>query len=226
MKTWRVNDVVTAGVVAVAADTPYQRIAETLVAHRIGAVPVIDPVGRVLGVVSKSDLLPRIEFADQWGEWPVFEGHHRRVERCKALGETAADLMTTPAITIGVHSTVRAAAGLMDEARVRRLPVVSELGRLVGIVSRGDLLRMFQRSDAQILHDVLEQVLMPALQIEPEKMRVEVSNGVVTLTGRVRRRTTARIAIRLCRAVPGVVDVVNRIRYYTDDTAVPVSMLS
>ncbi len=221
MKTWRVSDVMTTGVLSVGADTPYRQIVDTLVAHRISAVPVVDAFDRVLGVVSESDLLHKIEFSDDGRrERRVFEGRRRRSARTKAAGEVASELMSEPAVTAMPETPMAVAARRMHDERVTRLPVVNDLGRLVGIVTRGDLLRVYLRSDSEIRRDVVHEVLHKVLAVEPGTVRVEVRDGVVTIEGRVERRSAAVLATRVCHAIAGVVDVVDRLHYQDDDTEV------
>jgi CBS domain-containing protein len=184
-------------------------------------VPVVDSLQRVLGVVSESDLLHKIEFSDGSGERRVFEGRRKRAARTKAAGDVARDLMSAPAVTAMPDTPIAVAARRMEEEQVTRLPVVDDLGRLAGIVTRGDLLRVFLRTDAEIRRDVVDEVLRKVLAVEPGTVRVEVHNGVVTIEGRVDRRSAAALAIRVSHAVPGVVDVVDKLDYHFDDTTVP-----
>ncbi len=219
MKTWTVDDVMTVAVVTVTESTPYRDVVDLLVRHRFSAVPVVDDFQRVTGVVSEADLLRKIEYAG--AEEPrLFEGRRRRGERVKAAARTAADLMSTPPVTVPSGTSIPAAARLMDGESVKRLPVVDDLGRLVGIVSRGDLLKVHLRPDDDILADVRTGVLAPYLADEGGAVRAEVTEGVVTLTGRVDRWSTTDIADRLVRQIPGVVDVVNQLEYDFDDSNV------
>jgi osmotically-inducible protein OsmY len=105
----------------------------------------------------------------------------------------------------------------MDDEQVKRLPVTDELGRLVGIVSRGDLLRVYLRPDTAVESDVVEEVLRRTLWVEVGAVKVRVHDGVVTLSGRTDRRSTAQLAVKLTQAVPGVVDVVDRLGFDFDD---------
>jgi CBS domain-containing protein len=221
MKKWRVNDVMTREVVSVGEQTPYREIVDTLAKHRISAVPVVDAFDQVLGVVSESDLLHKVEFSDGAGERRVFEGRRRRAARSKAAGDMARDLMSVPAVTAMPDTPIAVAARRMESAQVTRLPVVDELGRLAGIVTRGDLLRVFLRGDAEIRRDVLNEALRKVLSVETGTVQVEVHDGVVTIEGRVDRRSAAALAIRVTHAVPGVVDVVDKLDYRFDDTTVP-----
>jgi CBS domain-containing protein len=221
MKKWRVSDVMTKAVVSVGAGTSYREIVDTLATQRISAVPVVDPFDRVLGVVSESDLLHKIEFSDGGDERRVFEGRRRRAARSKAAGDVAGDLMSAPAVTVVPDTPIAQAARRMESEQVTRLPVVNELGRLVGIVTRSDLLRVFLGGDEEIRRDVVDEVLRKVLAVEPGRVRVEVHSGVVTIEGRVERRSAAGFAVRVSHAIPGVVDVLDKIDYAYDDTATP-----
>jgi CBS domain-containing protein len=219
MKTWTVNDVMTTAVVTVARDTPYRGVVDLLVSNRFSAVPVVDEFQRVTGVVSEADLLRKIEYAG--AEQPrLFDGRRRRGERVKASARTAADLMSTPPVTVPTSTSIPAAARVMDSEGVKRLPVIDDLGRLVGIVSRGDLLKVHLRPDDQIEADVVSGVLRPFVAEEIGKVRVTVADGVVTFAGRVERWSTTDIVDRLTRQVAGVVEVVDELGYDFDDRAV------
>jgi len=221
MKRWRVSDVMTTDVVSVGAQTPYREIVDTLAERKVSAVPVVDAFDRVIGVVSESDLLHKIEFSDGGGERRLFEGRRRRAARSKAAADVAADLMSAPAVTTMPDAPIAVAARRMDAEQVTRLPVVNELGRLTGIVTRSDLLRVFLRSDADIRQDVVNEVLRKVLAVDPGTMRVSVHDGVVTIEGRVDRRSAAAHAIRVSHAIPGVVDVVDKLDYEFDDIDTP-----
>ncbi|WP_113704371.1 CBS domain-containing protein [Nonomuraea lactucae] len=218
----KVKDIMTTQVVSVLADTPFKDIAETLIADAISAVPVLDGYDRVIGVVSEMDLLRKEEFRDQYyreGYRPPLRARLRhRDAKDKAAGDTAAELMTAPAITVTPETSVVQAARLMDEHDVKRLVVVDANGRLAGIVSRHDLLKVFARGDADIAREIRDEVLERSLWVETSRVRVDVAHGVVTLSGRIDRRSDARIAGRLTQRVNGVVDVVNEIAWDEDDT--------
>src|SRR5690348_12869757 len=132
MKKWVVDDVMTTAVVSVPADAPYRGVVDLLVSQRFSAVPVVDASGRVTGVVSEADLLRKIEYAGD--EQPrIFEGRRRRGERGKATARTAKQLMSSPAVAVLTGTSIAAAARLMDKEGVKRLPVIDNLGRLIGI---------------------------------------------------------------------------------------------
>ncbi|MFJ6194542.1 CBS domain-containing protein [Micromonospora sp. NPDC092111] len=219
MRTWQVGDVMTRDVLTVGEQTPYRQIVDVLIRRGISAVPVVDGFRRVLGVVSEADLLHKVERAGVPEERRVFEGRRRRTAREKADALVAKDLMTAPAVTTWSESSLPAAARLMDREAVKRLPVLDDLGRLVGIVTRGDLLTVHLRSDAEIREDVVQEVLRRVLAVRDGLVTVQVRDGAVTLDGRLDRRTAAELAVRLAGQVSGVVQVASTIGYDVDDTS-------
>jgi CBS-domain-containing membrane protein len=125
--------------------------------------------------------------------------------------------MSAPPVVVPKGSSLAAAARLMDSEGVKRLPVVDDLGRLVGIVSRGDLLKVHLRPDDEILTDVESGVLRTYLVEDSPTVQVTVKDGVATLAGRVARWSAGDIADRLIRQIPGVVGVVNELTWEYDD---------
>ena len=207
----RVGDVMTRDVVVVRRGTPLKEIARQLTEHRISALPVLDAEDRLVGLVSEADLIRRERFglADARRRW--------RGRRRRAAGGSAKDLMSVPVITISPETDVSRAARLMDSRGLKRLVVVDAEHRLVGIVSRGDLVRVFLRQDDEIRREIISDVLVRLLRADPELVDVRVDDGVVTLSGRLGQRSQIPVAVRLTRAVDGVVDVVNRLGYSLDD---------
>lgn len=218
MRPWRVRDVMTVDVVSVPEESSYRGIVDVLAKHQVSAVPVVDSGDRVVGVVSEADLLHKVEFVGGAAEWHLFEGRRRRAARAKATGDLARELMNSPAVTVSPETTITEAARTMSEEHVKRLPVVDALGRLVGIVSRSDLLRVHLRPDGDIESEVAQEVLRKVLWLEPGQVHVAVRDGVVTLTGDVDRLTDAQLAVHLSQAIAGVVDVVDELTYRYDDT--------
>lgn len=215
MKRWTVADVMTQNVATVPPEASYRETVNTLLDRRISAAPVVDAHGRVLGVVSEADLLHKIEAADDQENQRVVHTPRRAAD--KAYGATAAALMTTPAVTVDPGVSVAAAARQLEHDRVKRLPVVGADGRLVGIVSRRDLLSMHARPDKDIRDDVENDVLLRTLWIDPAEVTVEVDDGTVTLGGRIESRTLAGLAVEFTAKVAGVVAVVDRLSWDFDD---------
>ncbi|HKD96776.1 MAG TPA: CBS domain-containing protein [Micromonosporaceae bacterium] len=208
MKRWTVGDVMRRDVVTVAPTASLRGIADLLVAHRISAVPVVDGAGRVLGVVSEADLLAKLEYADRVPHHALAT-RRLRAPRGRAPGDSAADLMSAPAVTITVDASVARAARLMDAARVKRLPVVDATDRLIGLVSRHDLLRLFTRRDEDVRAEVAEA--LRSVGGSADEVTVLVDRGVVTLRGVVDDPTVATLLLGVATAVPGAVDVVDEL---------------
>src|SRR5215475_3985097 len=181
----RVSDVMTTTVVTVDRITPYQEIDRLLTRHRIGGVPVLKMGREVAGVVSETDLLAAEDETHRQARMAGSIGRRWHLRKQPHVRLTAGALMTCPAITIGPDATIPAAARLMITNHISRLPVVDEKGKLVGIVSRRDLLSVFLRPDTDIMHDV-RQVLDEVPLADPKEVIVRVKNGVVTLTGTMR----------------------------------------
>jgi CBS domain-containing protein len=207
MSSLLVRDVMSTSVVTVAPDLGYKQIVDLLVEFGVSAVPVVNGDRRVLGVVSEADLLHKVEFNGADVHARLFERRRQRLAKGKATGETAESLMTAPAVTITASATLTKAAQVMEHRNVKRLPVVDDNGNLVGIVSRRDVLRRYLRTDDAIRDDVIESVLRGIMWIDPIEVDVTVADGHVTLTGKIDRRSSAQIAVRLIRGVDGVVGV-------------------
>ncbi|MEU9045679.1 MULTISPECIES: CBS domain-containing protein [unclassified Kitasatospora] len=188
-----VHDVMTREVVTAGPDTPFKEIAALFHRNDVTAIPVVDEQERPIGIVSEADLIRKEAVL------PDPEGRHpgrwlRPEERARAEAETAGGLMTSPAVTAHASWSVAEAARAMDKYNVKRLPVVDEVGRLVGIVSRRDLLQVFLRHDAAIREEIVHDVLGRTLWLAPGDVQVVVRDGVVTLTGRLPRRSLVPIA--------------------------------
>ena len=218
----RVRDVMTRDVVTVDEHTPFKEITQLLADCCISAVPVLDPDARVVGIVSEADLLRKEEHPQGPPGGRLLEGRRRRATRAKATGDTAVELMTAPAITVGPDASLAEAARLLHRHQIKRLPVLDPAGPLVGIVSRADLLKVFLRSDDQIAQEVRQDIFRRALGVDPDTIGVEVREGVVTLTGQLERRSLIPITVSLVHGVDGVVEVVDRLGFEFDDRAITV----
>jgi CBS-domain-containing membrane protein len=220
MRTWQVGDVMTRDVAAVTPATGYREVVDLLTSRHVTAVPVVDSVNRVVGVVSQADLLYKVELLGEPHERRIFESRRRRRSKVKADARTAGELMSSPAASTYPTMTVAQAAKVMDRERVKSLPVLNDLGRLVGIVSRGDLLKVHLRPDADIRDDVVQEIFHRVLGVPDGQVRIEVTNGVVRLAGELDRRSSVETAVRFTANVSGVVSVDNELTFAVDDTSV------
>jgi CBS domain-containing protein len=214
---WRVRDVMTTEVIVARDDASFAETAAVLAASRISAVPVVDRFDTVVGVVSWTDLRDKVDIGEP-RDTP--RGWLRRwaPSRLRWPGGTASDVMCAPAVTVGPEVSLQAAARVMYRRNVGRLVVVDDDGRVRGIVTRSDLLKVHRRLDAVIRDEVMQQVLRRTLMLESGAVRATVDEGVVTLTGRTGRKSTAVAAARLTAAVTGVTDVTDQITFDVDDT--------
>jgi CBS domain-containing protein len=212
-----VKDLMTTQVVTVGPATPFKELVARLAEQRVSAVPVVDDAGLVLGVVSEADLLLKEEFPDPDQDLPLFWTKRRRLEREKAAGSTARDLMSVALVSITPDATVAEAARRLHTANIKRLPVLGEGGRLVGIVSRSDLLKVFNRPDRAIRREILDEVIVGEFTLDPARFFIQVHEGVVVLEGRVEQRSLIPWLVRAVHAVEGVVRVQDRLTYDIDD---------
>ena len=205
-----VKDVMTSRVIWVERDAPFGAVAAAFHKYRVGAFPVLDDAGRLVGVVSEADLLAKLAL-DGEEHLPRSIGgilHHQQLDKARAT--TAAELMTALPVTVSPDDTVEQAARLMFQRRVRHLPVVDADYRLAGIISRADVLSVFNRADKDIAEEVTADV---ALTASPDDaISVAVRDGIVTLTGTAQAETGHAIARRV-RHIEGVVAVRDRMRY-------------
>lgn len=215
-----VRDVMTSDVVSVREHAPFKEIVDTLATRRVSAVPVVDADEKVLGVVSESDLLAKVVTGGD-PRIRVGRGHAEKAEgRRKSHAETARELMHTPAVTVRPEASVVHAARIAAIEHVRRLPVVDAAGRLVGIVTRSDLLRVFLRDDREI-REHIETLFAEQFCIDTSALDIAVRDGVVTLTGQVERRGLIRPLLDAVRTTAGVVGVHDDLHYRFDDTFTP-----
>ncbi|MCX5257160.1 CBS domain-containing protein [Streptomyces canus] len=200
-----VSDVMTHTVAAIDRKTTFKEIVRLMQDRKVSALPVLEGEGRVVGIVSEADLLPKEEFRDS--DPDRYTQLRRLSDLAKAGALTAEELMTSPASTTRPNTTLAQAARTMARARIKRLPVVDEQDMLKGIVSRADLLKVFLRDDEEIAEEVRREVVAYLLPTPGSAIRVDVHDGVVKLVGRVRDTALIPVAARLVRAVEGVVDI-------------------
>jgi len=203
-----VSDVMTRNVVSVRKHAQFKEIALVMRARQLSAFPVLDSNDKVVGVVSEDDLLVKESYQ---AEHPGFLA--RRGDKAKAAALTAAELMTRPAITVRPEASVAEAARLMHTKHVKRLPVVGADGKLVGVVSRVDLLGVYDRPDDDIRTEILKRVIGTGFGLDSLAFQVRVVAGVVTIAGPVEREPVALSLLDAVREVDGVVAVRDRLSY-------------
>ncbi|MEU3253380.1 CBS domain-containing protein [Streptomyces sp. NPDC006997] len=195
MKATSIGAVMVGDVVTADRDTPLQDVVRRLRDHRVSGLPVVDEDDRVVGVVAERDLVLR-----------------------DPDGGTAAGVMSAPAVTVHAEAPVPEAARLMAEHGVKRLPVVDEEDRLVGMVTRRELLQVFLSTDDDIRREISRKVLTDALGVPARAVDIAVRDGVVTLTGQLERRSDTAVAVGMTSRLGGVVSVLDQLSYRVDDS--------
>jgi CBS-domain-containing membrane protein len=213
----QVRDVMTKKVVSVKSGATFKSVVELLENHAVSALPVIDEAHHVVGIVSEADLMLKEEHpsghrARYWQA--LLEASHNSGavrlsnELKKARARTAAEMMTTPVVTIEPEASVGEAARLLHHKHVKRLPVTDATGRLIGIVSRGDLLKVFLSSDAALER----KVRIVLTQHHAGDVHVSVQDGVVGLQGRLPSRAEEQELVQAVEGIAGVVSIDNDLR--------------
>jgi len=219
--TVRVGDVMTREVVSVTPETAIKDAAALLVERGISGLPVCEPDGTVVGVLSEADLLVKQSGPPERSSgvfaWLVDTASAPDLEKLRA--HTAGEAMTAPAITVAADCSVAEAARTMVSNGINRLPVVQD-GSLAGIVTRADLVRLFTRSDDEIAHAVSEDVVK-RLWIDPQRIRIEVDRGEVVLRGEVDTELEAELLEKRVAFVAGVVGVRSELSWSLDRTGRP-----
>jgi CBS domain-containing protein len=214
----KVEDVMAREVTTVSPETSLKDVATVLAGQGISGLPVVDGSGKLVGVISEADILmkERAPASKRGGVlgW-LLEPSDPQAE-AKLDARSAGQAMTSPAITIGPGERVSAAAALMVERGINRLPVV-DTGKLVGIVTRADLVRAFLRDDALIAKEIRDDVILRQFWIDPESLAVSVINGAVSLRGQVEKRSIAELLASVVERLPGVVAVDSRLTWREDD---------
>ena len=215
----KVSQVMRTEVITVAPEASLKEVAAMLAERGISGLPVVDANGTVVGVVSEADILMKQRTPappPRRGVLSWLLSPQPAEVTSKLDARTAGDAMTSPAITVDPETNVARAAALMVEQAINRLPVVY-LDRLVGIVTRADLVRAFARSDAEIQREIAEDVVLKQFWLPPDTVSVGVSHGDVTLAGELERRSVAELLASFVERVPGVLSVESRLSWREDD---------
>src|SRR5487761_92481 len=209
-----VKNVMTANVIWVQRDTPFAAMAAALHEYRVSAFPVLDEAGQVIGVVSESDLLAKLALGGGEDRMPgMITGILHQHETEKARAVTAADLMTSPAATVSPNDTDEQAAKLMYLRKVKRLPVVDADNHLAGIVSRADVLTVYDRPDVEIGEEIRNDIAVCESLADAGKFDVTVTDGVAPRPGGPRTCEQGHAIVRRAHHIQGVIAVRDRLDY-------------
>jgi CBS domain-containing protein len=214
----KLHEIMTRDVITIGSDAPLKEAARRMVEAGISGLPVTDDSGNLVGIITEADFVKK-------------EANRRAKKRARLLQwldrdgvpdrhQTVGDVMTEEVISLDVDADTTAAARLMQRANIKRVPVLSGDGRLAGLVSRRDLLRVFARSDADIRDEIADHVMLGVLWIDPKLVEVVCDDGNVALTGKVETRSDANLLAELAGRVDGVVSVIDHLTWEVDNTRV------
>lgn len=207
-------------VVTVTPETSFKDCVRVMRRKRVSGLPVVDPTGRLVGIVSESDLLNKVEKRD--ADSYILESKHHRVDRARAAALDVRSAMSTEVVSIPPDFPIALAAREMHTRGFKRLPVVDSKGRLVGIVSRGDLLTVFLRTERDVLGDVRKLLEEAEEKHGGRSLKARMSDGIVELEGSFKQKSRCDAAVRTVTMVDGVVGVRSRMAYDFDDTLIKV----
>jgi CBS domain-containing protein len=198
----QVVDLMTTDVITVSRETGIRDAARLMFRNRVSGLPVTSPDGSLVGIITEADFL-RLEVERQEGSTD--------------LGETVGDVMSDGVVTTGPDTEVYDAAKMMTFQDIKRLPVVDEDSRLLGIISRADIVSVFTRPDDVIEDEIREDLIRRVLFIDPDELDVTVTNGVVTFVGEIGTRNEARLLAELATRLDGVLHVESNLIWRLDD---------
>jgi CBS domain-containing protein len=211
----KVRDLMTTEPITTTADAPLKEAARTMVREKISGLPVMEG-DKLVGMVTEGDFLRQEANRDQPYRLSLLEALFGDGGAEPAV-ETVGEVMTEPVITITPDATVSEAARVMSHRKVKRLPVVDDEGKLIGVISRADIVNAFTKPDEVIEDEVREDIVRRLLFLEPDAVDVSVKEGVVTLSGELENHTEAHLLEELTRRIAGVVRVVSNLTYEVDD---------
>jgi CBS domain-containing protein len=212
----KIHEIMTRSPLTATASTPLKAAATTMVDARISGLPVTDEEGSLVGIITETDFLHHVPGKPRKPRAGLLRAIFSSGKGVASNATTVGDVMTRDVVVIGPGDDHSIAARLMERHRVKRLPVVED-GRLVGIVSRADLLGVLTRPDEAVAAEIREHVVHDLLMLDPDTVAIEIADGVVRLGGKVPTRTDARILEAVTRHVDGVVSVECSVQYEVDD---------
>jgi CBS domain-containing protein len=213
----RVRDMMTTDPISVRGDTSLKEAARIMVRHKVSGLTVIDEAGRLIGIVTEDDFLRREASRDRPYRLSLLDALFGEGEESIPVAETVADVMTADVITIAADAAIGEAARLMATHGVKRVPVVGAEGKLVGIISRADVVNAFTKPDDVVEDEVREDIVRRLLFLDPDTVEVTVVDGVVHLGGQLENRTEVHLLEELVRRIVGVVRVDSDLTYRYDD---------
>jgi CBS domain-containing protein len=197
-----VVDLMTTDVIAVSRETGLRDAARLMFRNRVSGLPIVDDAGALVGIITEADFL-KLEV--------------ERQEGTRDQGDTVGDVMSRGVVTVPPNVEIYEAAKIMAVQEVKRLPVVDEDNRLLGVISRSDIVSIYTRPDDVIEDEIREDLIRRVLFIDPDGVQVGVANGVVTLSGQVATRSEASMLEELTNRLDGVLRVESKLTWTEGD---------
>lgn len=211
----KVRDLMTTELVTTRSDAPLKEAARTMVQAKVSGLPVVDD-GELVGMVTEGDFLRQEANRDEPYRFSILHALFGDQPQA-STADLVSEVMTREVITITEDASLSEAARIMATRRVKRLPVVSETGELVGVISRADVVNAFTKPDEVIEDEVREDIVRRLLFRDPDTIQVKVTDGVVNLGGVLENRTEALLLEELTRRVDGVIRVTSTLSFEVDD---------
>ena len=209
----RVLDVMTIDVITTTPSAYLKEAARTMGGAGVSGLPVVDESGTLVGIITEADFLEREADRSQRRLLSAMIEERGPIVDAETVGE----VMTRDPVVIFPEASVTEAARVMAHHHVKRLPVVDANGALVGIISRADVVAVFTRPDDVIEDEIREDIVKRVLLLEADSLDVDVTNGVVTISGSAPTATDARLLEALVRRIDGVVRLESRVAYDVND---------
>jgi CBS-domain-containing membrane protein len=210
-----VSEVMTRDVISASPQTTFKEAVRLLEDHRISGLPVVDRSGKLVGVVSEADLLNKVEKREP--DAYVLESRRHRLDRSRASALDVASAMSRDVVSVRPDAPIALAAREMHARGFKRLPVVDAEGRLVGIVSRGDLLKVFLRSDEELAAEIRKILDHAQLEFDGSTLSASVTGGVIELAGKLKSKNQVDATVRAVAGVDGVIGIYSRLTYENDN---------
>ena len=212
----RLNELMTPDVITIGPDAPLKEAARRMIEARVSGLPVTDDSGALVGIVTEADFVKE-------------EAGRRSAQRARLLRwlhrepvtddeHWVRDVMTSHVITLPADADHAEAARVMEHEGIKRIPVVDETGRLIGVISRSDILRAFARPDSEIIRELSDDVIRRVLWIDQKRVKIGCENGNLTLSGQLETRSDAQLLVELAKRLDGVVSVKDRLSWEIDNT--------
>jgi CBS domain-containing protein len=215
----RLEELMTRDVITIGPEAPLKEAARRMIEARISGLPVTDETGALIGVITEADFVKEEAGRRSTKRARLLRWFHK--EEPLDTERLVGDVMTREVFTLDESADHADAARLMQAKRIKRIPVVAVDGRLLGVVSRSDILRAFARSDAEIIDEVTERVMRHILWIDPKRVTVTSTDGNVVLRGQLETKSDANLLVELVDRLDGVVSVTGQLTWEVDNAKVP-----